>query len=943
MNRYVGYLWRNKVRAVALVGVVALLAALVSLVFSWWQLTMVFILIVLGSTLTVSVKIHRAILQKTKFERHTVKELKAIRKALSVDRSNPPVFQVGSGGEAPAGMALSHNATVVGNSLGRIGVLSGIGPLAEFASRVAKNPGGFETFTLWNKSTKMRDVFALAATGYEYDHASLLRLLRARRAGKLPGYNGLRAFDPKLMLALARIHNNQRIVAGDVEDAELIFQHVQETHGLNTLGKSDVYSFAEVMASIGSYGKANRLLRESKLSNRDPIHALLFKANSVIDVPEPNWNEWSSILSRMFNKEGFVGIKISSSSSAQPPFDRIECLERPKKVEGPRVSVIVPTYQGAKHISTAIDSLVSQTWNNIEVIVVDDGSDEGTTAKLKTICESYSKVKLQRLDQNSGAYKARNVGLTLATGEFITVHDDDDWSHPQKIQRQVEHLIENPQEVANMSRHVRSSETLTFCRINVNPSFAQPNFSSLMVRRAVFDELGSWDEVTRGADGELRDRIVAFYEKPIHTLGKAPLSFTRTHSASLTAGEISRGYQDPSRRFYLKAYQWFQEQNLKAHALRNRDFAKPLNVLPGNRNRHLGQYDVVFVTDFVYPGGTSSLTLNEIEAAADNGLKVGMVWIHAAQNAGNANITSRSLSVAQRSDVDVLSLSDDISVKLLLIRHPSVLQFAENLVSKFKVDKSIVVVNNPPVEQGGGVFYFDFETVIENCVQVFGVRPKVAPESGVTLQDCKMMARSHEVEDWTWPGFIDIERFHPAVRSKGDKPVVGRHSRDSRAKWPSLASVSEDLYLSNDVYDVQILGGVAGAGKQVGQRMKKTSKVFEFGEIDPADFVRNLDFWVYYHSDEWTESFGMAIAEAMSAGLVVILPKYMESTFGKGAIYREPAQVKDTVASYWADHRLYRVQSELAMETVKSEFSQSAFIGRLNSLLDESLTRLPAR
>src|SRR5699024_10090419 len=90
---------------------------------------------------------------------------------------------------------------------------------------------------------------------------------------------------------------------------------------------------------------------------------------------------------------------------------------------------------------------------------------------------------------------------------------------------------------------------------NNNPSFSQPNYSSLMVRREAFDVVGGWDLVNRGADAEYHDRLLEAYPEEIPVLGEAPLSFTRVHGASLTAGEFGRGYVDPSRLFYQAAYQ----------------------------------------------------------------------------------------------------------------------------------------------------------------------------------------------------------------------------------------------------------------------------------------------------------------------------------------------------------------------------------------------------
>src|SRR5690625_7586223 len=96
-----------------------------------------------------------------------------------------------------------------------------------------------------------------------------------------------------------------------------------------------------------------------------------------------------------------------------------------------------------------------------------------------------------------------------------------------------------------------------------------------MLRKSLVEELGRWDNVNRGADAEFRDRLVAATGKAVEVLCKVPLSFTRTHENSLTAGEIGRGYIDPSRLFYQRAYQLNQDSSSRTGDWSDLSFAKP--------------------------------------------------------------------------------------------------------------------------------------------------------------------------------------------------------------------------------------------------------------------------------------------------------------------------------------------------------------------------------
>ena len=102
----------------------------------------------------------------------------------------------------------------------------------------------------------------------------------------------------------------------------------------------------------------------------------------------------------------------------------------------PRVSVVIPTYNCAKFLGRTIDSALRQTYRDFEIIVVDDGSTDGTQALVAAYEESVRYV----YQTNQGASAARNAALSRASGEFIAYLDADDLWRPDKLSRQVEFL-----------------------------------------------------------------------------------------------------------------------------------------------------------------------------------------------------------------------------------------------------------------------------------------------------------------------------------------------------------------------------------------------------------------------------------------------------------------------------------------------------------------------
>ena len=93
-------------------------------------------------------------------------------------------------------------------------------------------------------------------------------------------------------------------------------------------------------------------------------------------------------------------------------------------------------------IEQAISSVLAQSWTNLELIVVDDGSSDATAERIEQIAGKDERVRLLRTKRRGGPYAARNQALAAARGEFITLHDADDWSHPQKIELQVCALLD---------------------------------------------------------------------------------------------------------------------------------------------------------------------------------------------------------------------------------------------------------------------------------------------------------------------------------------------------------------------------------------------------------------------------------------------------------------------------------------------------------------------
>ncbi|WP_334059921.1 glycosyltransferase [Alteromonas sp. S005] len=300
-----------------------------------------------------------------------------------------------------------------------------------------------------------------------------------------------------------------------------------------------------------------------KLFSRDELSLIRFsslfgaglEAEAKQVVKDPHWSNSSKWLAASMLSESRkivelnrlyknTGLKELTTNKAEATLDVLSTALTSVSaftwlkalVSKPKVSIIVPVFNAAKVISTSINSLLNQSWKNIEIMVVDDASTDNSYTELKRLYGGIERVRVIKNNKNKGAYATRNLGMSMANGDFLTVMDADDWAHPQKIEKQVTPLLFNRSLKGTVSHWVRCTEGLKFSRLRAGNSWVHRNVSSLLVRKDVVATLGGWDEVKVNADTEFYERCLAkFGETAIkEVMPDVPLSFGRTHALSLT-------------------------------------------------------------------------------------------------------------------------------------------------------------------------------------------------------------------------------------------------------------------------------------------------------------------------------------------------------------------------------------------------------------------------
>jgi glycosyltransferase involved in cell wall biosynthesis len=205
----------------------------------------------------------------------------------------------------------------------------------------------------------------------------------------------------------------------------------------------------------------------------------------------------------------------------------------------PVVSVVIPVFNGEPFVGEAIQSVLDQTHQPLEVIVVDDGSTDGSAG----VARSFAGVRVLE-SENAGPAAARNAGAAVARGEFVAFHDADDVLPPDKLEVQVGYLLDHPEVGCVLGRQEvlleEGVELPEWARISPDLERLHPDVAeygavaliTMVLRTELFRELGGFDEsYVHGEDADFLLRLRS--RAPVETLDSVVLR-RRIHGANLS-------------------------------------------------------------------------------------------------------------------------------------------------------------------------------------------------------------------------------------------------------------------------------------------------------------------------------------------------------------------------------------------------------------------------
>lgn len=296
--------------------------------------------------------------------------------------------------------------------------------------------------------------------------------------------------------------------------------------------------------------KTTRALGIAELLNIGFVFGKDFSLNSkllLIDEQNPFRGEpdaleklesskpWLRELSKQLLPRGAA--KVEFGEAFKTPFDSLSTADV-KSVVGKRlITVIVSCYKPNETILASVRSILASSYQNLEVLVIDDASPKSYERLLKRVEDLDLRVKVVKQKQNGGTYRIRNRALGEAKGELVTFHDSDDWMHPERIAWQEKAI--RGQKVANVSMSTRVTGMLECVESGRRLRIGICEPSLMFLRKQVVSKIGFFDHVRKGADSEYRKRIEKAFGQDLDIIAPfKALTLQRADHGGLTDGDL---------------------------------------------------------------------------------------------------------------------------------------------------------------------------------------------------------------------------------------------------------------------------------------------------------------------------------------------------------------------------------------------------------------------
>ncbi|WP_052710432.1 glycosyltransferase family 2 protein [Azospirillum thiophilum] len=266
------------------------------------------------------------------------------------------------------------------------------------------------------------------------------------------------------------------------------------------MDKNEALMVAEFLRADGRPVEATAMFsRAAGLSGLQGEHLPGF-ANLALDRGDREG--WFSLL-RMYGAMHGLEIDSHDRSIIPAPF-AFHRAARDRSGEFPKVSVMMSCFNSAATVERAAGSVLAQDIGDLELIIIDDASTDGSQAVIARLARRDPRVTVILNDANRGTYASKNRGIEQAKGAFLAFHDSDDWMHPAHLRRQLDAMDDRVACSTSNWLRMTGDGHIVFRR---GGGYGHLNPASTLFRRELVEAVGLFEEVRTGADSEFLTRI----------------------------------------------------------------------------------------------------------------------------------------------------------------------------------------------------------------------------------------------------------------------------------------------------------------------------------------------------------------------------------------------------------------------------------------------------
>ncbi len=791
------------------------------------------------------------------------------------------------------------------------------------------------------------DLLALMASRGELGYDQVMAIVRDLNAGAITPAEARAVLEPYPLSSLARLMTSLKTPHGDFTDAAAITRAARTIRGATRLAKEAPRIEAQANLAAGHFDHVQRMIDRGRLGPETRWIAETEICHPERGRPGSTEEAWLTAFNQRFLDLGLLPVDLAPGPGTR--FERLRA-DVPEHMmvddpAAPLVTIIMSTFKPDGSFRTAVESLVAQTWQNLEILVVDDCSPPEFDELLESVTAIDPRIRLLRMRENGGTYRIRNHAIAQSRGEIITFHDSDDWAHPERIARQVAPLLDPIGVVATHARTVRTHADLSTQKVGYNAF--RPGAASLMFRRdVVIPVLGGFDETRKAADTEFDQRIEAFFGA--ESMLKLPevLVVTQLTEGSLSRSEFAFGWQHGSRVAYRDAHRHWHRAiaagTVTAHLEPGgpRRFPAPERFLTG-RDPEPKTCDVLWISDWRSGIGRYAGASAQVEAVARAGMETVVGHAIAVRHADGTRLEM---------DDDIMRLqaegltrfaiwAEPLHARVLIVTDPELLALTRPPDSVgFSADRVVVVASHPPTAPHRPWLTYDPRAVERNAQRMFGTLPEWMPAHEVIADQLRDLGASGRVLP---PRQL---RVVPEVRRRqytglrgGNRLIVGTTAielpRRDRPSWSALRR----LLPRDDAYDVRIRTNPEVVSAVLRHRRVPPGWLVVDESMPLRGFMRQLDVFAAVPSRSWGPELPWSAVAALAEGAVVVIDPAYRPHLGDAAVYASAHDVHDELKALAADPARLTEHRERGYAFCREVLSEQATVDLVRELIDSSV------